>query len=79
MPARQISRRRQECDGHAEAHLRQAIVSPIENQKTAMMISAAPVIRRAVDPTPKVMAASLSRVSSATGGKHRHIGRPPSR
>jgi hypothetical protein len=33
------------------------IRSPIANpQKTAMMISAAPVMRRAVEPTPKAMA-----------------------
>ena len=40
-----------------------AIVSPIAKpQKTAMMISAAPVMRRAVEPMPKEMAASVSPV-----------------
>jgi hypothetical protein len=39
------------------------MVSPIANpQKTAMMISAAPVMRRAVEPIPKETAASVSPV-----------------
>jgi hypothetical protein len=40
-----------------------AIVSPIAKpQKAAMMMSAAPVIHRAVEPMPKEMAASVSSV-----------------